>query len=904
MVGDLARGRGAVAYVEGEPGIGKTALVRAAVNEAILAGCQVFWATCDELSQAFPLVPLLEALATRAPTPNSGGNGDADGDGVTAIEHLLAEVDDVCARAPAMLVVDDVQWGDPATVQTVGRLARSVHQIPLLLVAVARPVPRRDDVVALRRAVPTDAVLALHGLSEDAVAALVVAAVGGVPGASLLELAKGAGGNPLYLTELLDALDRSDALVRVDGRVDASGAATPASLSAAIGNRLEFLSAQVRDVLRLAALLGVEFSAGELAVVSGRPINDLLPVLDEAMLAGVLTDRDGALAFRHPLIHAALFHDLPATVRAAWQLDAARSLAAHGSPTERVARQLLAALDRVDGLPVDDWAVTWLMETGRWLVAHATDAAVPLLRWAVAGLPTGTQAHDLLVCRLADALYRQRETTEAAEVATRALSYVTEPQMFVDLHWTLSVCRMRDGKSAEYLDSLRSALDRPGLRPGDRARLLVLIARAHRSLGDLDAAVSVAAEALELADSDDRSAVAWALAIQTIVHGMRGEADKALPLLDRALAVAEGDQSLVDLRLLLSTNQAAILGDLDQYDTAISAAQQSRQLAEDTGNAVRSAQAESVLGELFFEAGRWDDALDEVDVKFSSKKNPLVGCVNHGVAAAILFHRGDPAAHRHLSEAKQYHVRLGGRPVASYALAHSLEREMDDTPREALDALMAQLSDEEEIEESMDLLADAVRLAVAVGDVATATAAVRRAEELTDGSAVPGRRAVAPHCRGLLDGDPAALLLAAKHYQEAGRLLPRAQAIEAAGLAFAEMGALAEARKQFTEAYAVYADLGAARDLARMQAAFRTFGIRRGPRASHRKVRHGWDGLTATEAKVAALVAKGMSNPQIAAELFLSRRTVQTHVSHILAKLNLSSRIDIAREAARRGGAA
>jgi len=88
-----------------------------------------------------------------------------------------------------------------------------------------------------------------------------------------------------------------------------------------------------------------------------------------------------------------------------------------------------------------------------------------------------------------------------------------------------------------------------------------------------------------------------------------------------------------------------------------------------------------------------------------------------------------------------------------------------------------------------------------------------------------------------------------------------------------------------------------------MQATFRSYGIRRGPRASHRKVRHGWDGITATEAKVAALVAEGMSNPQIAADLFLSRRTVQTHVSHILAKLNLSSRIDIAREAAQRAGA-
>ena len=69
----------------------------------------------------------------------------------------------------------------------------------------------------------------------------------------------------------------------------------------------------------------------------------------------------------------------------------------------------------------------------------------------------------------------------------------------------------------------------------------------------------------------------------------------------------------------------------------------------------------------------------------------------------------------------------------------------------------------------------------------------------------------------------------------------------------------------------------------------------------HRQARRGWDSLTPTETKITALVAEGLSNPQIAARLFLSRRTVATHVSHILSKLDVHSRIDIAREAARRG---
>ena len=94
-----------------------------------------------------------------------------------------------------------------------------------------------------------------------------------------------------------------------------------------------------------------------------------------------------------------------------------------------------------------------------------------------------------------------------------------------------------------------------------------------------------------------------------------------------------------------------------------------------------------------------------------------------------------------------------------------------------------------------------------------------------------------------------------------------------------------------------YTDLGAAADVTRIQAEFRARGIRRGPHAKHRLADSGWDSLTATELQVAALVEQGLSNPQIAARLVLSPRTVGTHVSHILKKLGVQSRTDIAREA-------
>ena len=116
----------------------------------------------------------------------------------------------------------------------------------------------------------------------------------------------------------------------------------------------------------------------------------------------------------------------------------------------------------------------------------------------------------------------------------------------------------------------------------------------------------------------------------------------------------------------------------------------------------------------------------------------------------------------------------------------------------------------------------------------------------------------------------------------------------------ADTGDTTAARAAFNDAYSTYAALGASWDLARSQARFRGYGIRRGPIAKHRRVDHGWDSLTPTEKKIVMLVADGMSNPQIAAQLFLSRRTVQGHVSHILSKLDVHSRLDIAREATRR----
>ena len=303
----------------------------------------------------------------------------------------------------------------------------------------------------------------------------------------------------------------------------------PDSLPGAIADRLGFVSAPTREVLRAAALLGVEFAIADLTAVLGRTVAALVPALDEARATGVLADSGTGLAFRHPLIREALYAEMPASVRAAWHRDAGHALASAGAAPDRVARQLLRALggpgpdaqrdpgrgrppgrrDRASAGrsrpgprgrggrpsrssvrpsaptrpgrsgPVDEWMMDWLAASADSLVGQAPAVAAELLAQAVGSIPAGSAKHGWLAGRLADALYRTGDRAAAVRVAERALGYAADPDLVVDLHWTLAQCRMLAGSSAESFTTLDRALASPGLSAKHRARLLVL-GRAHQ----------------------------------------------------------------------------------------------------------------------------------------------------------------------------------------------------------------------------------------------------------------------------------------------------------------------------------------------------------------------------------------------------------------------------------------
>jgi DNA-binding CsgD family transcriptional regulator len=973
---DLARGGGNAVLIEGEPGIGKTTLVRTALASPPAGSYQLFWGAGDELGQELPLLPFLDALRVRGASANARRatiagllRGEVATDRGADVPAMLAEqlialtIDETGAR-PVVLVIDDLQWADSASVKLWGRLARTARQVPLLLIGMTRPAPARDDLMALRRGVDEDNRVQLEALPQATVTELVGTLAGGRPDSGLLRLAAGAAGNPLYLTELFAALARSGGIaVTPTGTAQLAADSVPDSLPGAIADRLGFVSAPTRQVLRAAALLGVEFALTDLTTVLEQGVADLVPALDEARASGVLTEARGgtSLAFRHPLIREALYAELPAAVRAAWHRDAGHALAAAGASPDRVARQLLraitgpnpagdadssAAFDGRTGTPgggtvdasgaipligrppagqggpeiqierppvgldasrvtgsIDEWMLEWLVTSAESLVGQAPGVAAELLGQAVAGIPTGSFRHGWLASRLADALYRTGDRADAEQVAQRALSFATDHDLLVDLHWTLTQCRMLSGSGAESIAALEKALATPGISAKHRARLLVLAARTYLYLGEAEAADGQANGALVAAtEAGDAWATGWSLHVLAIGATIRADLTGVIPLYDRGLAVTETDPALNDLALLLQVNKAAALCNLDRWDEALTTAERARQRADQVGTSIRLAQAQCILSQGLHEIGRWDDALTGIAVVPEDLKDHLVVCCELGIAAVIDFHRNEPeVGRRRLAAAEPHWQHIGQRVVPQLLIARSLDREQAGDLPAALGVLTATFDDNpEDLGEIEDLLADAVRLALRVGDKNIAQTVTEQTATLAVGSGIPHLQANALYCRGMVDRDPDVLLAAAQRYADAGRPLPRAKALEAAAECLVEAEERTGARQAFEQAVEIYEFLGAEADLNRVQSEFRAFGIRRGPHSKHRRAVSGWDSLTDAELKVAAFVEEGLSNPEIAARLMLSRRTVATHVSHILKKLNVTTRTDIARESALR----
>ncbi len=929
LVAAVAAGRGGSVLVEGEPGIGKTALLSAGLDNVRESGCQLFASQADEIVQRFPLQVLLEAFAVSPTATDLGRAGIASllwpvGTADTALtpqdaasaaaERLLMLVDQLCAGGPVVLVVDDLQWADDVSLAVWGRLNRLHSQLPLLLVAACRPVPARAELDQLRRSlIGADAVqLELAALTEREVVDLTGRLLNGVPGPRLRQQSAHAGGNPLYLRELLDALQR-DRLVRVG-----SGAAelvdtvslAPPSLSSAIARRLGFLSEPTVSALRLAAVLGVEFDVAHLSTLTGRTATELIAVVRDAVAAGVLIESGSRLSFRHAVIRQALHDEMPASLRSALHHQAARVLWESGATAEHVAAQLLAAGLSPPG-STNDWVASWVTSAAPALIDRAPQVAVDLLERVLDEHGVDRTVRPQLAAHLTSALFQLGRYERIDHVATLVVADMPDPGIAARVAWTWGYALVRLAQYEKALDVTAQVLARPDLSAVWTARLLAMRAMIMVNDDRYAEARTVALKAE--ADGEaagDRLAIGYALhALSIVENRYLQDARAALTTLDRALAVLGDDPDAVDLRLLLLANRTSAIDNLGHLDEAGRAIGHAVGLAERTGSGPRLAALRIRAAEHCYFEGRWDDATAELEATDDLPLDLARGVWRHGISALIAAHRDDRAAlSEHVHKASYPEVTAGDVRLLGHFLlvAQGLAAEREQRPTQALARLLeafdpdGALSFSELVEDRCLWLPDIVRIALATDQRSTAEAAAAACAADADRQRVPKARASAEHCQGLLDANPTTVQSAANRYRAGGYPLYQAQALENAAVLYAQGGHTAAARAAQSEAIGLYTTLDANWDLLRADTRLRAHGIRRGVRGIRRGPTTGFDALTSTELKIAELVAAGHTNAGIANVLFLSRATVSSHISHILGKLNAHSRVDIAREATRR----
>jgi DNA-binding SARP family transcriptional activator len=464
-VADLPAGRGRSIRIEGTPGMGKSELLNVAMRDATPPGGRIGWGAGDELAQRMPLGVLLECVESAM---SGEGTRDlvkqffalaADGHRPRTVERAVALVRRAATETPLILVADDLHRADVTTRLVWAALHELTRELPLLLVAAARPGSAELE------GLPADEVVTLAPLPPNEATAL-VRAVAPVPfdPRILRRLLDDAGGNPYYLRHLA-ATARDGAGYR---------GAPPAELVAAVNVHLAAFNEETRHVLRAVAFLGDRCTVEELAVVTGRAPEELLAVVQPARAAGMLHDSPAELAFRHRVVAQVLHESTPAALRIMLHRSFAEKIAGAGGAPERVVAQLLAG-----PVPLDAGASRWLTEHIEQLSVRAPTVAVSLLKRVRAEYALDEQLRLGLTAWLARLLYGQRENAvaEAGWVAART----TDPQLEAEMQWIMACSYDQRGEHVAAADVARSVLSAHRLpKPWlDRFRMLISRLRPH-----------------------------------------------------------------------------------------------------------------------------------------------------------------------------------------------------------------------------------------------------------------------------------------------------------------------------------------------------------------------------------------------------------------------------------------
>ena len=873
----------AIAIV-GEPGIGKTTLWQAAIEDARGHGARVLIARPTESEARLAFAGLADLLAdvpdelfARLPGPQRVGLDAAllraasarpperrvVGAGVlTLLRALAGESKVVCA-------IDDLQWLDGSSAAVVGFALRRLREEPVRSVVSVRATElARAPIPALERDLQFEH-LELGPLSVAALHRVLTQELGRTfPRPTLVRIAQAAGGNPLYAIEIARELDRR-------GEHDISGRVpVPQGLEALVRARVRALPAEARDaLLRAAALARPDTETIDPA--------ELAPA-EEAGLVRV--EPDGRIEFVHPLFASAVYSAAPA----ARLRDAHRAVADLAHDPEERARHLALAAPGPD---------TGVVRELRAAARHARmrgspDSAAELTRLALRLLPANAPARPELQLELAEQLHLASDFPAARALLEELRTALQPGDLRARALLTLvEIDYWRSGESAA------TALAEEAL---EDARDPVLKARCHAAVAlfagtvDLPKAAASARQALALLESvpdPDPSLLAAALSARVRADLFLGDGfDRETAM--RALALEEmSPPATVDTRVVFKLGQwLRYIDDLDGARTRLEQAeQQAREEGDESSlanillNRVIVATWAGDLAEAAELAERMLDAFGQHGVGPAAGQlwrayvDAYAGRVEAVRAAAAKEDPGEPMV-----------TALWRRCLGLAELAAGDAVSADRHLTQALDVFERVAFREPAI---WRVDGDAIEAALAAGDVERAEKLLARFEERATRSHIPWSLAVSARCRGLmfaalgeLDAAAEALERALAEHERCPMPFERARTLLVQGRLRRRLKQKRQARISLDDARRLFAEIGAETWVARVDDELGRVAVRRAP-----------DELSATELRIAQLAADGLSNQAIAEQVFVSVKTVESNLKRAYRKLGISSRAQLAR---------
>ena len=828
------QGHGSVVLVSGEAGVGKTSLMRA-FHSSVPAGARVLTGYCDALSTPRALGPMKDIAASLgAGFRTAVEAGDRD----LVMSALLAAL----AGGPTtVLVVEDLHWADEGTLDVLRYAARRIASLHALVV-----VTFRDDAATppglgalMSAASATSITLRLSPLSHEAVRTLCEGH--DVDADDVFALTTG---NPYLVTEILASQETR----------------TPRSVVGAVVARLAGLPTEARDLVeQLAVVPGSVEPRIAAALVGGAW--DTLAAAEES---GLLTVVNASVAFRHELSRMAVLGAVPG----------ARQAVLH----RRVLDALVALGDADPGRLVHHAVACGDIAT---VIAEAPRAA----REAAA-----SGSHQVAISHYRTALEHEALTSEGdradlwEELAIEMyfagdVTGVVAAERAVDLRRTdpdagrligslcwLSRLAWVAGQPALALESADEAVSRAATSGRAATQALALTHRSQLAMlrDDHQTAIDLARRAATFAtEAGDRRTLSNALNnLGTSLRGtsLRGAGDGGEAELREsirlALSIGDADtacRGYVNLSWVLVTRHA--------MPAAKAVAAEGLALAVNAEHQTYETHLTAILSRIAMADCEWRRALD--------------------LAAAV------PAA-AHAS-----------RGVSLVAEALVRARTASESPAEKLAAAWRVAERADELQRRGPVAAAALEAAYLTGTVPPITRAVsvyREAERLGDYLL---QAELAYRLRTVGQPRPAAELVRLKEQtdspfalQAANRWQQAAEAWRALGRRYEEAQALSEGDDEATRlrALVMLDELGAVGLAQRVRRQLRDEGAASVPRGPVARTRTNPSGLTDRQLHVLALVAEGLTNPEIADRLVLSRRTVDTHVAAVLAKLEVTSR--------------